>query len=207
MLPISSFPRRFATMKARTKTPSGAARVHLGARKPPPTTSAARSNKSARKSGAKAGMSSSANYQSAKAATATVTRFSSAEIEELNKMLHKAAPKTLESMSTGRTPLLLSDNPEEKREEIRRYFHATFDKTEQLFGLLTTYVTHQPPARPPLPPARGYLLDPSILTPAAVPQRGSVLHQARVAAPSSDLLLRAHGMLLRQQADPRQDRH
>lgn len=62
-------------------------------------------------------------------------------------MLQKAAPQTLQSMSTGRTPLLLSDDPEEKREEIRRYFHATFDKTEQLFDLLTTCVRYPSPRR------------------------------------------------------------
>ena len=70
-------------------------------------------------------------------------------------MLEKAAPKTLASMSTGRTPLLATDNPEEKRAEIRAYFHATFDKTEQLFGLLTKYVPSHRALGHQIPPQGG----------------------------------------------------
>ena len=136
-------------MKGRAKTALGLRSVHLGARSLPKP-------KAKPKSDAKAGISSSANHQSGASAQATATssRFSRAEIEELQAMLQKAAPQTLQSMSTGRTPLLLSDDPEEKREEIRRYFHATFDKTEQLFDLLTTeeayYIKHETLRHPPI---------------------------------------------------------
>ncbi|HHH20265.1 MAG TPA: 5-histidylcysteine sulfoxide synthase, partial [Campylobacterales bacterium] len=37
-----------------------------------------------------------------------------------------------------RTPLLHGDDPEAKRAEIRRYFHATYDRYESLFGLLNS---------------------------------------------------------------------
>lgn len=36
-----------------------------------------------------------------------------------------------------RSPLLAGDDSEQKRAEIRRYFHATFDRYEQLFEVLT----------------------------------------------------------------------
>ena len=85
MLPISSFPRRFATMKGRAKTALGLRSVHLGARSLPKP-------KAKPKSDAKAGISSSANHQSGASAQATATssRFSRAEIEELQAMLQKA---------------------------------------------------------------------------------------------------------------------
>ena len=36
----------------------------------------------------------------------------------------------------ARTPLLAGTDPQAKREEIRAYFHATFDRYESLFGTL-----------------------------------------------------------------------
>ena len=69
-------------------------------------------------------------------------------------MLWKAAPQTLKTMSTGRTPLLAAEDPEAQRDQIRRYFHATFDKTEQLFALFTDpaayYIKHEPLRHPPI---------------------------------------------------------
>jgi 5-histidylcysteine sulfoxide synthase len=82
------------------------------------------------------------------------TGLSHYEIEELSHMLHKAVPQTVTSMSTGRTPLLVSDDPETKRAEILSYFHATYNKTEELFALLTKdeayYIKHEPLRHPPI---------------------------------------------------------
>ena len=209
-------------MKNRTKIPRG---VHFGSRRgsTPSAPSVGGLGVLGKSAGhraavaeAHAGMSSAAHTpaaraaQAAQAATDTSSRFSSAEIEELNRMLEKAAPKTLASMSTGRTPLLATDNPEEKRAEIRAYFHATFDKTEQLFGLLTKYVPSRRALSHQIPPHGGLGSHVTISSPVCclpLPQRRSVLHQARDSAPPPDLLLRSHRVLLRQQAHPGQDRH
>jgi len=62
---------------------------------------------------------------------------------------NEASPK-----ATGRTPLLNTTDPDAQRAEIRRYFHATFDKTEQLFSLLACddayYIKHEPLRHPPI---------------------------------------------------------
>ena len=51
-------------------------------------------------------------------------------------------------MSAGRTPKLVGTvDYHAKREEIRAYFHGVFDKTEELFNLMTTdeayYIKHE----------------------------------------------------------------
>ena len=59
------------------------------------------------------------------------------------------APMTL----FPRTPQLSGDDPEAKRREIRAYFHATFDRYEQLFQVLTrdeAYYKKPIPLRHPL---------------------------------------------------------
>lgn len=57
--------------------------------------------------------------------------------------------------SVGRTISLLDvDNAEKKRHEIRDYFHAVYDKTEELFSLVTDedafYIKHEPLRHPPI---------------------------------------------------------
>ena len=99
MIPLSVAPRRFVTMKLKTKLFSTAPRG-FGAK--PPAAPAIRGAVPAR----------GLQKTSAPAATmaaidnSSSARFSSAEIEELEEMLWKAAPQTLKTMSTGRTPLL-----------------------------------------------------------------------------------------------------
>ena len=72
-----------------------------------------------------------------------------------------------------RTTILNQGDAEEKREEIRQYFHATFSLDEQLYETL------------------------------AAEER--VLLAAGTAAASPDLLSRAYGGFLHQQAHRRQD--
>ena len=51
-------------------------------------------------------------------------------------------------------PARSAEDPEAQRDQIRRYFHATFDKTEQLFALFTDpaayYIKHEPLRHPPI---------------------------------------------------------
>ena len=66
----------------------------------------------------------------------------------------------------NRTPLLSGENIEEKREEIRAYFHATLDRTELLFETLNgeeAYYEKPIPLRHPLIFYLGYTLFQRIL--------------------------------------------
>lgn len=76
-------------------------------------------------------------------------------LHESRPLQHAAPSAAPASMTAGRTPKLTEIvDYDAKREEIRAYFHAVFDKTEALFNLMTTdqayYIKHEALRHPPI---------------------------------------------------------
>lgn len=70
-------------------------------------------------------------------------------------LAHATRSSVASAMSAGRTPKLVDVvDYDAKREEIRTYFHSVFDKTEDLFNLMTTdeayYIKHEALRHPPI---------------------------------------------------------
>jgi 5-histidylcysteine sulfoxide synthase/putative 4-mercaptohistidine N1-methyltranferase len=155
MIHLHKLPRRFPSMRKRTKVVSRMVfGRHMQTTSVFGSTQHSQQQKKTSGQGVTTTRSGFANAANTERSPDGSPNFTQGEIEELARMLQKAAPKTLESMSTGRTPLLASEDPEAKRAEIRQYFHATYDKTEQLFSLLTTdeayFIKHEPLRHPPI---------------------------------------------------------
>lgn len=101
-------------------------------------------------------------------------------------------------------PARSTEDPEAQRDQIRRYFHATFDKTEQLFALFTDpaayYIKHEPLRHPPIFYYGHTACAPSCPPPVAVTVPG-----LRPDDDGQSLTSRGLSRFLREQADPGAD--
>lgn len=135
MIQMHQQPRRFVTMRMKTKAASR-------------MTAARRANFS---SSVRRGTTTPGGRSKLSSLAAARPVISEEEVDAVSMIL---TPQQQSPVSTGATPLLSVADPEAKRAEIRKYFHATFDKTEELFALFTEddafYAKHEELRHPPI---------------------------------------------------------